>query len=155
MTHGGYRRFTTEGLGGQMSLAKLIPAAIHALGDYAAGIVLVIIGLAADGPGSARATGIVVGAALIVGSLFTRYPLGLVRVIPFPIHSAADYLGSLVLIVAPFVFDFWDDNKGVSAAYIIIGVVVILLSLVTNYDWGPDRGRALVQRPDGRHRTTL
>ena len=128
-----------------MSLVKLVPAFVHALGDYAAGLVLLIVGLAADGPGEARATGIVIGAALIIGSLLTRYPLGAIRVIPFPVHSAADYLGGLLAILAPFVLGFWDDNKGVSTTYVIVGVVVIALSLVTNYDWRDDRGRALLE----------
>ena len=74
-------------------------------------------------------------------SLLTRYPLGVVRVIPFPVHSAGAYLGALVAILAPFVLGFSDDNGGATAAYIVVGVVVIALSLVTDYSWGPDRQR--------------
>src|SRR3954469_22980832 len=122
-----------------MSLIRLVPAGVHALGDYAAGLVRLIVGLAADGPGSARATGIVLGAVLIVVSLFTRYPLGVVRVIPFPLHSAGDYVGGLAAIVAPFALDFFDTDKGLSTLYIVVGAVVIALSLITDYSWGPAR----------------
>jgi hypothetical protein len=129
-----------------MSLIRLVPAGIHAVGDYAAGLVLLIVGLAAGGPDSAKATGIVLGAALILVSLLTRYPLGAVRVIPFPIHSAGDYLGGIAAVLAPFVLGFYDDNKGVAATYIVVGAVVIALSLVTDYSWGPDRQRVAADR---------
>ena len=129
-----------------MSLIRLVPAGVHGLGDYAAGLVLLIVGLAADGPGSARATGIVLGAVLILVSLFTRYPLGAVRVIPFPVHSAGDYIGGIAAILAPFVLGFYDDNKGVAATYIVVGAVVIGLSLITDYSWGPDRQHIAADR---------
>lgn len=40
--------------------------------------------------GKAVATGVVVGAVVLVVSLFTNYPLGLVKVLPFTVHSAGD-----------------------------------------------------------------
>jgi hypothetical protein len=121
-----------------MSLLKLVPAWLHAIGDYGAGLVLLFAGLFADASTEARATGIVLGAGLIVVSLFTRYPLGAIRVIPFPVHSFGDYLGGALAILAPFVLDFRDEDSGLSALYIVVGAVVVILSLVTNYSWGPD-----------------
>jgi hypothetical protein len=121
-----------------MSLFKLVPAWLHAIGDYGAGLALLLAGLFVDASSEARATGIVLGAALLVVSLFTRYPLGAVRVIPFPVHSVGDYGGGLAAIVAPFVLGFWDEDQGLSTFYIVVGAVVILLSLVTDYSWGPD-----------------
>jgi hypothetical protein len=127
-----------------VSLVKLFPAFLHALGDYAAGIVLFLIGIFADGPDAAKATGIVLGAVLVVGSLLTRYPLGAVRVIPFPVHSAGDYIIGILAIVFSFALGFWSDNTGVAVAYLVIGIVVVALSLLTNYDYGEDRGHALL-----------
>jgi hypothetical protein len=136
-----------------MSLVRLVPARLHALGDYAAGIVLLIAGIVADATDEAKATGIVLGAVLIFVSLFTRYPLGVVRVIPFPLHSAGDYVGGLAAIVAPFALDFFDTDKGLSTLYIVVGAVVIALSLITDYSWGPDRQRIVLLEPKA-HPTT-
>ncbi len=122
-----------------MSLFRLVPAAIHGIGDFAAAFVLIIAGIVSDGPDSAKATGIILGAVLLVVSLFTRYPLGLVKVIPFPVHSFGDYAGGAGTILAPFVLGYADDNRGLTTTYILVGVVVIALSLVTDYSWGPDR----------------
>jgi hypothetical protein len=117
-----------------MSLAKLVPAWIHGSGDYGAGLALVIVALASGGTTRAVATGVVLGLTLLIVSLFTRYPLGAVKTIPFQVHSAGDYLGALALIVAPFALDFYDSDTGLSGFYIAVGVIVLLLSLVTDYD---------------------
>ena len=84
-----------------MSLVKLLPAWFHAIADYAVGILLIVVALAADGSAGATATGVVVGAVVLLVSALTRYPLGIVKVLPFTIHSAGDYLAAALLIVAP------------------------------------------------------
>jgi hypothetical protein len=116
-----------------MSLLKIVPAWLHGIGDYGAGLALVVVALVVGGSDEAVLTGVVLGAVLLLVSLFTRYPLGVVKAIPFPVHSAGDYLGAILLIAAPFVLDFDDSDSGLTAFYIVVGVVVILLSLVTDY----------------------
>jgi hypothetical protein len=56
-----------------------------------------------------------------------------VKAVPFPVHSAGDYLGALLLILAPFLLDFTDSDGGLAVFFIAVGVVVLLLSLVTDY----------------------
>jgi len=116
-----------------MSLLKLVPAWLHGVGDYGAGLALIVVALIAGGSDEAVLTGVVLGAALILVSLFTRYPLGAVKVVPFPVHSAGDYLGGILAILAPFLLDFSDSDTGLTVFYIAVGAVVILLSLVTDY----------------------
>src|SRR4051812_12123686 len=119
-----------------MSLAKIVPAWVHGLGDYGSAFVVLVAALAASNTNRALATGVVLGGGLLLVSLFTRYPLGAVKAIPFQVHSAGDYLGAILLIVAPFALDFYDTNRGLSLLYIVVGVAVILLSLITDYDDG-------------------
>jgi hypothetical protein len=116
-----------------MSLTKWVPAWMHGVGDYGAALALVLVTLAVGGTRRAVATGLFVGIALLVVSLLTRYPLGAVKAIPFRVHSAGDYLGSLILIVAPFILGFHSRDTGLTTFFIVVGVVVILLSLVTDY----------------------
>jgi hypothetical protein len=116
-----------------MSIVKLVPAWLHGIGDYGAGIALIVVALIVGGTDAAVLTGVVLGAVLLAVSIVTRYPLGAVKAVPFPVHSAGDYLGALLLILAPFALDFNDTDGGLSAFYIAVGVVVLLLSLVTDY----------------------
>ena len=128
-----------------MSLVKFLPAWFHAIADYAVGILLIVIALVDNGSAGAVATGVVVGAVVLVVSALTRYPLGIVKVLPFPVHSGGDYLAAALLIIAPFALNFASAEGGMAAFYVAMGVAVLAVSLITNYqysdnrDWSPTR----------------
>jgi hypothetical protein len=56
----------------------------------------------------------VVGAVVLLVSMLTRYPLGVLKVLPFTVHSAGDYLAAALLIVAPFALNFRSGDTGLS-----------------------------------------
>lgn len=118
-----------------MSLVRLLPAWLHAIADYAVGALLIVAALAVGGSGAAVATGVVVGAVVLVVSMLTKYPLGVVKVLPFTLHSAGDYLAAALLFVAPFALSFSDSDGGLTALYIAAGVAVVAVSLITNYQY--------------------
>ena len=125
-----------------MSLVRLLPASLHAVADYAVGALLVIVAIAVGGSAGAVATGIVVGATVLVVSMLTKYPLGVVKVLPFTIHSAGDYLAAALLLAAPWVLNFADGDTGLTVFYIVAGLAVLAVSLVTNYQYSPERAWA-------------
>jgi hypothetical protein len=125
-----------------MSLVKLLPAWFHAIADYAVGILLIVVALADNGSTGAVATGVVVGAVVLVVSALTRYPLGIVKVLPFPVHSGGDYLAAALLVVAPFALNFSSAEGGMAAFYVVMGVAVLAVSLITNYQYSPKRATA-------------
>ncbi len=122
-----------------MSLVRLLPAWFHAIADYAVGALLVIVGLATSGSAGAKATGIVVGLTVLAVSMLTKYPLGIAKVLPFPVHSAGDYLAAALLVIAPFALHFHSGDRALTAFYIVMGVAVLAVSLVTNYQYSPKR----------------
>src|SRR5437899_7542515 len=122
-----------------MSLVRLLPAWLHAVADYAVGAVLILAALVAGGTAGAAATGIVVGATVLTVSMLTRYPLGVVKVLPFQVHSAGDYLAAALLLAAPFTLHFADGDGGLAAFYVVAGIAVLAVSLVTNYQYSPKR----------------
>ena len=81
----------------------------------------------------------VVGAVVLLVSMATRYPLGIFKVLPFTIHSAGDYLAAGLLIAAPFVLNFASAEGGIAAFYVVMGIAVLAVSLVTNYQYSPKR----------------
>jgi hypothetical protein len=128
-----------------MSLVRLLPAWLHAVADYAVGLGLIIIAIAVGGSGKAVAAGVLVGATVLIVSMFTRYPLGVAKVLPFPVHSAGDYLAAALLLLSPWVLNFHDTDGGLTAVYVIAGIAVLAVSLVTNYQYSDKRewsGRA-------------
>ena len=122
-----------------MSLVKFLPAWFHAIADYAVGVLLIVVALVDNGSTGAVATGVVVGAVVLVVSALTRYPLGIVKVLPFPVHSGGDYLAAALLIAAPFVLNFASAEGGMAAFYVVMGLAVLAVSLVTNYQYSPKR----------------
>jgi hypothetical protein len=122
-----------------VSLVRALPAWLHAVADYAVGASLIIVALASGASGAAVATGVVVGVVVLLVSMATKYPLGVFKVLPFTVHSAGDYLAAALLIVAPFALGFRSDDPGLSAFYIIAGIAVLAVSLVTNYQYSDKR----------------
>jgi hypothetical protein len=131
-----------------MSFVRLLPAWLHAVADYAVGAVLVLAALFVGGSAGAVGTGIVVGVTVLVVSMMTRYPLGVVKVLPFQVHSAGDYLAAALLLGAPFALDFRQSDGGLSALYLVAGLAVLAVSLITNYQYRPQTAAAgSVNRP--------
>jgi hypothetical protein len=122
-----------------MSLVRLLPAWLHAIADYAVGISLVIVALASGGSAGAVGTGVVVGVTVLVVSMLTKYPLGVAKVLPFTVHSAGDYLAAALLLAAPWTLNFASGDTGITAFYVVAGIAVLAVSLVTNYQYSPNR----------------
>lgn len=122
-----------------MSLVRLLPAWFHAIADYAVGVLLIVVALAVGGSDGAVATGVVVGATVLAVSMLTRYPLGVVKVLPFTLHSAGDYLAAALLFAAPWVLNFASGDGGLTAFYVGAGAAVLAVSLITNYQYSPKR----------------
>ena len=125
-----------------MSLVRFLPAWLHAIADYVVGGALIAIALIVGGSAAAVATGVVVGAVVLVVSALTRYPLGVVKILPFTLHSAGDYLASALLLASPFALRFNSGDPGLTALYLAAGAAVLGVSLVTNYQYGPRQLRA-------------
>ena len=125
-----------------MSIVRLLPAWLHAIADYAVGATLVIAALAVHASTGAKATGVVVGATVLVVSMLTKYPLGVVKVVPFTVHSAGDYAAAGLLFAGPFALNFFDGDKPLSVFYLVAGAAVLAVSLITNYQYSPNRAWA-------------
>lgn len=130
-----------------MSLVRLLPAWFHAVADYAVAALLIVVPIAAGGTGPAVATGVVVGLVVAVVSALTSYPLGLVKVLSFTVHSAGDYLAVVLLVAAPFALSFTGTDRGLSLFYVIMGMAVLAVSLITNYSYSPKRAAVQQRQP--------
>jgi hypothetical protein len=125
-----------------MSLFRFLPAWFHAIADYAVGVTLIVVALAVGGSVKTVGVGVVVGAVVLAVSMLTRYPLGVVKVLPFKLHSAGDYLAAALLVAAPFALSFDHSDPGLSVFYVVAGVAVLAVSLITNYQYSERRALA-------------
>ncbi|TMM13004.1 MAG: hypothetical protein E6G01_15415 [Actinobacteria bacterium] len=122
-----------------MSIFRLLPAWFHAIADYAVGLLLIVVAVAVGGSAGAVGTGVVVGSTVLLVSVLTKYPLGVVKVLPFTVHSAGDYLAAALLIAAPWALNYSSGDGGLTAFYTAAGIAVLAVSLITNYQYSPKR----------------
>jgi hypothetical protein len=130
-----------------MSLVRFLPAWLHAIADYAVAALLIVVPLIAGGSHLAVYTGVVVGIVVAVVSALTKYPLGLVKVLPFTVHSAGDYLAAALLIIAPFALTYTGTDGGLTIFYGCAGAAVLGVSLLTNYQYSPKRATVPGRQP--------
>jgi len=112
---------------------KPIPRPVHAVVDYSYAALFSaapeLIGFA-DEETAARLSR-VVSSGVFVTSLFTRYELGLIPVVPFRAHLAADVGVGLLTASAPFLFGF-SRNKRARNFFIGLGAFSIMAGLLTD-----------------------
>ncbi|WEO76825.1 hypothetical protein BJQ94_15905 [Cryobacterium sp. SO2] len=111
---------------------RFIPTKVHAVLDYVVAIALILaptIFMFEEVGGAAVIIPRILGIGLILYSLFTRYELGLVKVIGMPIHLIFDVVASVFLIASPFLFGFVNEAPNAWLPHIAVGVAVILVVL--------------------------
>jgi len=101
--------------------------------------------------GAPTAVSIVVGVAVLVVGMSTRWRLSLVKAIPISVHLTIDLIVGALLIAAPFLFGFSDDG-GPTAFFLIVGVGELLAALGTRWTPAADGDAATGSRPRWRGR---
>jgi hypothetical protein len=110
-----------------------IPAFVHGLIEYAAGVLLIASSfLFGFDSGGATAVSIVVGVLVLMLAGSTAMSTGLIKSVPVQAHVVLDYIVAAVLIAAPFIFGFTDDGTA-TAFFIVLGVAHLLITLATRF----------------------
>mgnify|MGYP000954208646 CR=1 FL=1 len=110
-------------------IAKLIPTRVHGVLDYLFGILYIALPLLLNWPQPAAGILMMLGAGVLLYSILTRYELGLIKVIPMPVHLAIDLLGGLLLLAAPFLGLVDESVRGWFWA---LGAIELVITLLTN-----------------------
>jgi hypothetical protein len=111
---------------------RLLSPRIHGYLDY---LVVALFLLAPTIFGFSRVpttVSYVVAGVHLVMSLLTDYPLGLARVVPFPLHGSLELIVAPVLVALPWVLNYaWDLPA--RNYYVGMGIVVFAVWLTTDY----------------------
>ncbi len=109
---------------------RFIPTRTHGVLDYAVGALLIVVPYIlgfADGT-AAQWVPQFLGLVAIGGALMTDYELGVMRVIPMPVHLMIDIGSGALLALSPWLFGFSDR---VLWPHLIVGVMEIGAGLMT------------------------
>ena len=66
--------------------------------------------------------------------------MSIVRLVPWVVHTAIEYVAALLLFAAPFLFDF--ERDAATRTSIALGVVVLLLAVITRSPLGVTKNLA-------------
>lgn len=119
-----------------MNSIRFLPTSVHGVLDYIVGIALIaapwIFQFAYVG-GAAVIVPIVLGIALIVYSLVTRYEWGIpgIKFLPMPYHLVIDFVAAVFLAVSPWIFGFASRPLNVWLPHLVVGIAVVLVVLVS------------------------
>jgi hypothetical protein len=110
---------------------KVLSPRAHGVVDYSSAALFVLaptlFGFGGTPATLARALGI--GYALF--SLVTAYPLGVVRAVPFPVHVAFDWVLGILLLGAPWLLGF-AENETARNFFVGMGVVSVVVTALTD-----------------------
>lgn len=116
-------------------MLRFIPRPVHAATDYLFAAALAaspsLVGFEEDKEAVLAARAL--AGTTVVASLFTRYELGLVRVLPFNLHLLLDLFAALPTIAAPWVLGF-DDNKHARNTFVAFGIFEIIAVVLSKRD---------------------
>src|SRR3954452_7148172 len=119
-----------------------VPAFVHSLIEYIAGVLLIAAPLLLDyDSGAAKAVSIILGVLVLFLVATTTSTMSLINQVPLSMHIVFDYVIAAVMIASPFLFSFSDESKP-TAVFLASGVVWLLMSIGTQYkeDEHPPRG---------------
>lgn len=116
----------------------MIDTRTHAIIDYATGALLIVAPYLLG-----FATGEVVqwlpqiiGIAIIVMSLMTRYELSVTKMIPLNVHLGVDIATGILLAASPWLFGFADV---IWWPHLLVGLMEIVVAMMTRRDNVPGR----------------
>jgi len=113
---------------------RIIPTKVHGVLDYLSGLALLgapeIFGFSQVG-GAAVLIPRVLGVMILIMAILTRYEVGLVKLIPMPVHLVVDVVASIFLAASPFIFNFADNPSNVWLPHVVVGIAYFIITLFT------------------------
>jgi hypothetical protein len=111
---------------------KILSPTTHGVLDYGLALLFLLLPGVLDFPPPAATASYAIGVVYIIASLVTRYPLGVLKLLPFPVHGVIESLMAVSWIVLPWLMGFAEHaasrNFFVGAGVALLGVVAL-----TNY----------------------
>jgi len=112
---------------------RIVSTKTHGVLDYLTGAALVAapkaIGLEGV-PSAARALQLAGGGATVY-SLLTAYELGVVKVLPMPVHLVLDAASGALLASSPWLFGFASNGTRYWLPHVLVGAQEILAAVTT------------------------
>lgn len=111
---------------------RFLSPKIHGILDYGYVAIFALAPSFLNLAGTAAILCYVIAVAVLALAFFTRYPLGVVKKIPFTVHGGIELAAALATMVSPWAFDF-SAADAARNFFVFMGGALVLVWLVTDY----------------------
>jgi hypothetical protein len=120
---------------------RVIGPLAHGIIDYAMVIILAMGPTVAGFRGKQALICYALAFVHFLLTIITRFPLGVSKALPFPMHGAIELVVSIMLIVLPWLANF---SAGVNSRnfFVAIGLMILIIWLLTDFRSRRPAGRA-------------
>jgi hypothetical protein len=113
-------------------MLKVLNPTLHGALDYGLALAFIFLpGVLGFGNFAANLSQII-GVAYLGTSLVTRYPLGALKLIPFPLHGVIESIMAAAWIALPWVLGFADDAPARNF-FVVAGIGLLAVAALTDY----------------------
>jgi len=109
---------------------KILQPKVHGVLDYLTVILFALAPTLLGLTGLAATIAYVLAGVHLLLTLVTAFPLGVVRLVPFPVHGWIELIVSIALVALPWITGFTGINR---MFYVVMGVVIFIVWLLTSY----------------------
>ena len=78
-------------------------------------------------------TMVLIGSFVLIVSMVTNYPFGMLKLLPFPVHGFVELIGAVVLLFSPWVMGFVNVTPAFNVS-VIVGIAYLGVISITNYN---------------------
>jgi hypothetical protein len=111
---------------------RVLNPLVHGVLDYVVVLAFLSAPSILDFSDRAATISYAVAVTHLLVTLSTAYPLGIVKLIPFPVHGVLEGFAAAAVIAMPWLAGF-DGETGARSFFVAAGVVVLLVIALTDY----------------------
>ena len=74
----------------------------------------------------------VLAAVHLMETLITRFPLGVIKILPFTVHGSIEFVLSFLLVAMPWIFGY-SSEPAARNYYVASGIALFVVWLITDY----------------------
>ena len=111
---------------------KILSAKLHGYLDFVTVAIFFVAPTALGLTGLPSVLAYMLAVVHLTMTLLTAYPLGAVKLIPFPLHGWVERIVGPVLLALPFVLGF-ASNTLAMGFFVVMGLVIVVVGLLTDY----------------------